>query len=201
MRLEFRVSKLSFIDFINADERALRNAFHESGHDTIAQRRSAKIDSVTIDSTGESIIEISSIGSVEDSCAIAVAGFLAEARGIACYSHRRLSRHINVKRVGELAEKIITALDTDAVIAEGRFKLIVPFFPGGRSAEEAEASVADFDDARERGMTEAHLVAALEAVSNELNEDGIWYDVDSTMQHFRTIDRGKGASGEARETA
>ena len=103
MRLTYSISKLSFIDFLNDDERTLRNAFHEAGHDEIARLRGAKIESVTIDSAGESVIEISGIGNIQNSCSIAVAGFLAEARGIACSPLGKLSRHINIHRVAELA--------------------------------------------------------------------------------------------------
>jgi hypothetical protein len=188
LSLRYTTDKLSFKHFLNADERRLRTVFHEAGHDFIARSRNATVTEVEINSSGESWVNVADVGGLANSCDIAVAGLLAEARGVALSPIGTLKSRLNTERMADLADAILQSLH--APPADGRFRVLVPFLPGGRSAEEAEASVADFAYATEQKMQRADLVSSLTRVANDLNDDGNWHNVEKTSERFRTIDKG-----------
>lgn len=188
LSFRYTTDKLSFKHFLNADERRLRTVFHEAGHDFIARSRNATVTEVEINSSGESWVNVDNVGGLANGCDIAVAGLLAEARGVALSPIGGLKNHLNTERMADLADAILESLHTPP--ADGRFRVLVPFLPGGRSAEEAEATVADFGYATERKMQKSDLISSLTRVANDLNDDDKWQNIEMTSKHFRTIDKG-----------
>jgi hypothetical protein len=174
---------LNWRDFLHAEEELERHLLHQVGHVWLAESFGATLTALKFDHGGTSKVTLNGRLTSEQQYQVAVAGMLAEAKGIVAGSRRE--PQLDVDRMAILAQRILAEVSARPSGPGPCFLVEIPLTTRIPSRETAGCSVGDFNELCQQGLEQTQLLRSLRHVAAIFNVPKQWAEYLSLVEELR----------------
>lgn len=187
MSFYYQSKYLTFKSFLSAEEEGERLLLHAIGQKWVAERFNASVGEIELNPQGESVVDVSGIGSLGDHYRLGVAGVLAEAKGIVNRFNPDSELNTDPVLMKELAVAIVNGVKAHAANPHHGFTVDVPFTPAIPSRESAAFSVSELAHPIQAGLSVDQVCEALIEISTIFNDPLEWADFKVQVETGRPL--------------
>jgi hypothetical protein len=187
MSFYYQSKYITFKSFLSSEEEGERHLLHAIGQRWVAERFNATIGEVVLNPEGETVVEISGIGSLADHYRLGVAGVLAEAKGIVNRFNPDSELNTNPAMMKQLATAIVDGVKAHARNPHHGFTVDVPFTPAIPSRESAAFSVSALTHPIQKGLSVDQVYEALIEIATIFNDPLEWADFKVQVETGRPL--------------